>query len=580
MLKKIALSGLGALLLVSPVIASADSVSDLQAQLQALLARLAQIQGQMNTSTSSGNSSTARAQACVSLLRDLSTDDGDADSNGEVTKLQQFLANDPSIYPEGRVTGYFGPATMRAVQRWQRAHGIVSSGDPDSTGFGYVGRKTRAAMACGSAATTALPSASVPGYGYASPQTQVQVKEITVGSGPEAVPGKKVSVQYVGSFQNGAVFDSSKLPLQFTVGDPGLIQGFQAGVNGMRPGGRRVVTIPPSLGYGSSDVKDGSGNIKIPANSTLVFDITLVNVENDGPALSAPDVTLLSPSTGYSVSRKGKMPISWKVSTDKRRIVTGTITLLNTSGNGRPVGSVSGTTFMRTAEVGTSYGTFEQDWGLNDSVPGTYTLTLALRDCSPKGCDQNPDYPSPGYGPVQTYATSQTLIFSVLDDDSRAPLSIDWRNKSFLLGTSLKRDVAQKLCDAAAVTIDSYNMVTCRWGTQILTSYGIKDGGDYISVTKPYPNEYLYKNNQVYAMEFLDRSGQTGDPYTVYFQSFSGSGVAEVYERTLSSVEKKSNGLTSASLPFFDLPTGDYYLNILNLATGAHGGVGATMFVR
>ena len=55
--------------------------------------------------------------------------------NGQVTKLQQILAVYPEIYPEGLITGYFGPATERAVQKFQKKHGLEQ--------VGYVGPKTR-----------------------------------------------------------------------------------------------------------------------------------------------------------------------------------------------------------------------------------------------------------------------------------------------------------------------------------------------------------------------------------------------------------------------------------------------------
>jgi len=57
--------------------------------------------------------------------------------------LQEFLKKDPVIYPEELVTGFFGPATERAVQRFQKKHGLVSSGSPATTGYGAVGPKTR-----------------------------------------------------------------------------------------------------------------------------------------------------------------------------------------------------------------------------------------------------------------------------------------------------------------------------------------------------------------------------------------------------------------------------------------------------
>ncbi len=64
-------------------------------------------------------------------------------SSGEdVLRLQAFLSKDKSIYPEGTVTGYFGPMTEDAVQRWQAMHNIVATGTPSTTGFGSVGPQT------------------------------------------------------------------------------------------------------------------------------------------------------------------------------------------------------------------------------------------------------------------------------------------------------------------------------------------------------------------------------------------------------------------------------------------------------
>ena len=91
---------------------------------------------------------------------------------------------------------------------------------------------------------------------------------------------------YEGRLEIGTVFDSSTAhnnqPLVFVLGAQGIIPGFQIGVNGMREGGERTFTIPSSLGYGATDVKDASGNVVIPANSTLVFSVKLVEV-SDAP---------------------------------------------------------------------------------------------------------------------------------------------------------------------------------------------------------------------------------------------------------------------------------------------------------
>lgn len=124
--------------------------------------------------------------------------------------------------------------------------------------------------------TTATTSAAVD-------QTQVQGQDVTVGTGAAATPGSVVSVLYVGKLQDGTVFDSSAAhgnqPLIFTLGEQGLITGFQIGVNGMKVGGERVIAVPATLGYGAQEVKDASGKVIIPANSTILFDVKLVKVQ-------------------------------------------------------------------------------------------------------------------------------------------------------------------------------------------------------------------------------------------------------------------------------------------------------------
>jgi FKBP-type peptidyl-prolyl cis-trans isomerase len=116
----------------------------------------------------------------------------------------------------------------------------------------------------------------------ASPE-QVQAQDITVGTGTEATPGAKVSVLYVGRFEDGTVFDSSEAhgnePLVFVLGEPGLIPGFQIGVNGMKEGGERVIGIPPTLAYGVEGVKGQDGTVVIPPNTTIYFSLKLVKVE-------------------------------------------------------------------------------------------------------------------------------------------------------------------------------------------------------------------------------------------------------------------------------------------------------------
>jgi FKBP-type peptidyl-prolyl cis-trans isomerase len=117
---------------------------------------------------------------------------------------------------------------------------------------------------------------------------QVAGQDAIVGTGAEATPGSVVSILYVGMLEDGTVFDSSannnNEPLTFTLGTPGIIPGFQIGVNGMREGGERRIQIPAELGYGAQEVKDANDKVIVPANSTLVFDVKLVSVASSSPA--------------------------------------------------------------------------------------------------------------------------------------------------------------------------------------------------------------------------------------------------------------------------------------------------------
>jgi len=113
--------------------------------------------------------------------------------------------------------------------------------------------------------------------------TTLQKADVTVGSGAEAKPGTTAQVHYTGWLYNasaaehrGKEFDSSRsgAPFEFRVGAGEVIQGWDEGVAGMKVGGKRVLTIPPALGYGAS----GASGV-IPPNATLVFELELLGVK-------------------------------------------------------------------------------------------------------------------------------------------------------------------------------------------------------------------------------------------------------------------------------------------------------------
>jgi len=102
------------------------------------------------------------------------------------------------------------------------------------------------------------------------------IEEMVTGDGPPATLGHLVGVKYIGKLKNGAVFDKSgKKPFSFRLGIGNVIKGWDIGVKGMKEGGKRRLTIPPSLGYG----KRGSPPV-IPPNATLEFEVELVQARS------------------------------------------------------------------------------------------------------------------------------------------------------------------------------------------------------------------------------------------------------------------------------------------------------------
>ncbi|KAJ3679622.1 hypothetical protein LUZ60_017633 [Juncus effusus] len=103
------------------------------------------------------------------------------------------------------------------------------------------------------------------------------IEEISTGrpDGQIANPGCKVYVNYVGKLQNGTVFDSNagEKPFKFHLGKGQVITGWDLGINGMRVGDKRRLTIPPTLGYGDKEME------KVPKNSWLDFEVEIVKVK-------------------------------------------------------------------------------------------------------------------------------------------------------------------------------------------------------------------------------------------------------------------------------------------------------------
>ena len=130
------------------------------------------------------------------------------------------------------------------------------------THFGFISAFALTVMlpACGGSTST-------------SPSNGTLTKEdVVVGTGATLANGDTAVVTYVGSLTNGTVFDQNQIGYSFRFGVGAVIPGWDQGLQGMRVGGRRKLTIPPNLAYGSQ------GQGPIPGNATLLFDVTLRSI--------------------------------------------------------------------------------------------------------------------------------------------------------------------------------------------------------------------------------------------------------------------------------------------------------------
>jgi FKBP-type peptidyl-prolyl cis-trans isomerase FkpA len=99
----------------------------------------------------------------------------------------------------------------------------------------------------------------------------IKIEEIAAGTGTVAGSGHTVELKYRGTFPDGREFD--KGTFKFKIGSGQVIEGFDMGVTGMSVGGKRKITVPPELAYGSR----GAG-AAVPPNATLVFELEILKI--------------------------------------------------------------------------------------------------------------------------------------------------------------------------------------------------------------------------------------------------------------------------------------------------------------
>jgi peptidylprolyl isomerase len=150
-----------------------------------------------------------------------------------------------------------------------------------STSAATSGAGTAPTSGCVTAAVPSTPDTFSDVVTTTKQADGLEIGDFKVGSGPTPRKGDTITVQYTGWLSDGTVFDSSRktgrTPFSFALGTGAVIPGWDEGLATMHIGGKRRLVIPPALGYGAQ------ANGPIPANSTLVFDVTLLSIGSGCP---------------------------------------------------------------------------------------------------------------------------------------------------------------------------------------------------------------------------------------------------------------------------------------------------------
>ena len=291
-------------------------IQQLQEQIMQLKAQITALQRQLSGVTPSGITPSEPepvpttipvSSECPEFSQRLYPGVSDASTGGEVTKLQKMLANDPNIYPEGLVTGYYGLLTEKAVQRWQTKQGVVSSGNPATTGYGVVGPQTRTRMviACPTPVPRPIPPSINAGY-----------LEIEPSSASIAVDESK-------SFQAFYQPPMPKCPEGFAC--PQVMPArfpVEAEWTSSNPNVASIigVAIADTTGhsYTSAQVKgisNGTADIKAaykPSSGAVLAATARVTV---GSVSSVSSITVISPNGGETWAKESTQTIKWQDNT-------------------------------------------------------------------------------------------------------------------------------------------------------------------------------------------------------------------------------------------------------------------------
>ena len=363
------LSSFGAPVKAQSSTAQSEQIKTLLALIQQLQAQLAQMQG-------SGSS----VSQCLTLSRSLYLGVSDNETAGEVSKLQQFLTK-TGHYTYGTPTGYFGPATQVAVQAWQKANGVVSSGSPDTTGYGVTGPSTRSAMARSCTSTYTPTNRPV----VDTDNSSVTITSISNSENP-TVKGTASDADVIGfSVSNGdKVYGSGDIEVTNGVWTHKITKDLEDG--------EYLLTVYVD-------------NSKV-AQKTFVVDV----VQAD------PSITLTSPKRG-AIFNKNEANDDVVLKWTAQDVPENTNVLYEIEATQSYAGAfVTGSAGQIKAKSGSSEHRIAIDIaGTLDA--GEYKVRLKLQECHSLGCDKSYTF-GPLKEDLETYDTSSYGYFTISDSDS------------------------------------------------------------------------------------------------------------------------------------------------------------------
>jgi peptidoglycan hydrolase-like protein with peptidoglycan-binding domain len=312
---------IGAMFVIAPLTANADTMNDLRAQVASLLQMVTQLQQQLTQAESTtsavtpivknvGTQTTGAADnslACLTLNRNLWQGIRGAD----VSQLQ-ILLQKTGDYTYHSVTGYYGPATEQAVQRYQQRKGIISYGTPNTTGYGVVGPKTREYMqVCG-----------VAGFGRGPSRETTEMNESQKSESPIISNLTPDQLQIISPASNTTINIGDKITIRYIVGS-GIVSGDPAIID------RSIVkanTNTKTSGYVSVSNSFGSYSFDWLPNESGTYQallsinhnnrtyqvrsgiITVVDPNSTTPPIYTPSITFSHISSGNVIGSFMNLP--------------------------------------------------------------------------------------------------------------------------------------------------------------------------------------------------------------------------------------------------------------------------------